>query len=107
MTQHTVQEVAAAQNEAINLSSRNWQSIRTLLEGATLVLVIWLLSSVNGQQVAMAKVTTQLEGMHDGMSALQLQLAGIPQLSQSMARIEVKLDEHERRISDMEGRSKK
>src|SRR5262245_11422951 len=84
-------------------SVRNWQSVRTVLEMLILAGVLWLVNNVSNQRESAAEMKTQITAMREGMSGLQSQLSGIPQLSQSMARIEVKLDEHERRISRMEG----
>ncbi len=85
-------------------SQRNWQSVRTVLEGLILLSIWAMWSSQGTQAVAIAEIKAQVSSTRDSMSSLQTQLAGIPQLSQSMARIEVKLDEHERRISTMESR---
>jgi hypothetical protein len=41
--------------------------------------------------------------MTDELRGLSTQLSDIPAISRSMAKIEVKLDEHERRISRLEG----
>jgi hypothetical protein len=84
--------------------TRNWQSIRTILEGLILIGVCWLTSSVNDQAKATIQVQAQMTAMNDELRTLRGQLADIPTLSRSLARIEVKLEEHERRISEVEGR---
>lgn len=81
---------------------RNWQSVRTVLEGLILIGVVWLASGVQEQMKATVKLQVQLESMSNDVSGLRTQLADIPTLSRSLARIEVELQEHERRISQME-----
>jgi hypothetical protein len=85
---------------------RNWQSVRTILEGLIL-LSIWAMWNGQGlQRETTVEIKAQMAAMRESLSSLQTQLAGIPAISQSMARIEVKLDEHERRISRMESGGK-
>lgn len=57
------------------------------------------------QKTTTVELKAQVIGMREAMTSLQGQLSGVPALSQSMARIEVKLDEHERRLSRIENNS--
>lgn len=81
---------------------RNWQSVRTLLEALILVGVIWLGSSAQEQAKATVQTQTQMSAMRDEIRDLRDQLNGVPQIARGMAKIEVRMDEHERRINELE-----
>jgi hypothetical protein len=82
---------------------RNWQSVRTILEGLILVGVLWLGNSAVDQGKTAVELQAKLVALTDELRGLSAQLSDIPALSRSMAKIEVKLDEHDRRISRLEG----
>jgi hypothetical protein len=82
---------------------RNWQSIRTILEALILGGVVWLGNSAIEQGKNTVELQAKLTAMTDELRGLSTQLSDIPAISRSMAKIEVKLDEHERRISRLEG----
>lgn len=81
---------------------RSLQSLRTILEGLILAGVCWLASSTNEQGKATIKMQAEMTGMTEEMRALRAQLADVPAISRSLAKLEVRLDEHERRISQLE-----
>lgn len=84
---------------------RNWQSVRTILEALILAGVLWLASSTNDQAKATIQLQTQLAGMSDEIRSLRAQLADVPNISRDLARLQVQLGEHERRISRLEDRA--
>lgn len=83
-------------------SPRNWQSVRTILEGLILAGVLWLANSTQQQATATVELRTQLQGMSDEIRSLRAQLADVPAISRDMARLQVQLGEHERRIGRLE-----
>lgn len=81
---------------------RNWQSVRTVLEGLILLGVCYLASSIQDQMKATIRLEAQMAAMTGQFVTLQTQLADLPSLSRNQARTDVKLEEHERRISTLE-----
>jgi hypothetical protein len=74
---------------------RNWQSIRTIIELLILAGVLWLANSANEQGKQLAGVTVQI-------ATLSGQMANVPGLTLEVAKDRVRLDEHERRINEIE-----
>lgn len=95
-----------AEEQIVPPFQRNWQSVRTVLESLILIGVVWLASSSMDQAKATVELRTQLAGVNNTLMDLRAQLADIPTMSRSMAKIEVQLDEHERRISRIEAKEK-
>jgi hypothetical protein len=81
---------------------RSWQSVRTILEGLILAGVLWLANSTQQQATATVELRTQMQGMSDEIRSLRAQLADVPAISRDMARLQVQLGEHERRIGRLE-----
>lgn len=77
--------------------ARNFQSLRIILEGLILVGVIWLASSVQEQGKATVQMQTQIAN-------LSLELVGVPEISREVAQMQVRQDDHDRRINALEGR---
>ena len=71
------------------------QSVRTIIELLILAGVIWLGSSANEQGKQLARMTEKLENVSAGV-------ASVPVLTQRVAEDKVRLDEHERRINEIE-----
>lgn len=76
-------------------SQRNWQSIRTIIELLILAGVLWLANSANEQGKQLAGVTVQI-------ATLSGQMANVPSLTLEVAKDRVRIDEHERRINEIE-----
>jgi len=74
---------------------RNWQSVRTVIELLILAGVIWLASSANEQGKQLARMAEQISNLSSGV-------ASVPVLTQRVAEDKVRLDEHERRINEIE-----
>ena len=81
---------------------RNLQSVRTVLEGLILAGVCWLGSSTSDQARATIKLETQMASMTEELRTLRGQLADIPSISRTTAKLEVRLEEHDRRITQLE-----
>jgi hypothetical protein len=93
-------------NQQSFIQSPILQSIRTILEIVIASMLVWVIGSVSELGRTNAALGEKVTAVRDDMTQLQNQLSAIPTLSQSLARIEVKLDEHERRISRMENGGK-
>lgn len=79
--------------------ARNFQSVRTVLEGLILVGIIWLASSVQDQAKATVQMQTQIAN-------LSLELVSVPELSRQVAQMQVRQTEHDRRIQALEGKQR-
>lgn len=82
-------------DEVVDHNQRNWQSIRTVIELLILAGVLWLANSANEQGKQLAGVTVQI-------ATLSGQMANVPALTLNVAQDKVRLDEHERRINEIE-----
>ena len=71
------------------------QSVRTIIELLILAGVIWLASSSNEQGKQLARMAEQISNLSSGV-------ASVPLLTQRLAEDKVRLDEHERRINEIE-----
>jgi len=69
---------------------RNWQSVRTVLEGLILAGIVWMASSMQQQIVSIAKLQEQ-------MSQMSATLANIPDLTTRVTKVEMQLNELQRR----------
>jgi hypothetical protein len=78
-----------------NQGLRNWQSVRTVIELLILAGILWLANSANEQGKQLAGVTVQI-------ATLSGQMANVPALTLSVAQEKVRIDEHERRINEIE-----
>lgn len=81
---------------------RNWQSVRTVVEGLILAGVLWLANSTQQQATATVELRAQLQAMGDEIRSLRTQLADVPSMSRQIAQLQVRQDEHERRIGRIE-----
>lgn len=77
--------------------ARNWQSFRVILEGLILGAVLWLAHSISSQSDSLVRLQVQME-------TLGMQIAGMNQLTQQVAKDGVRLDEHDRRINSLENK---
>jgi len=89
-------------NDVPSQHQRNWQSVRTVLEGLILLGVVWLGSSAQEQSKAMVQAQTQVLALRDDIRELHKQLEDVPVLTREIAKLEVRADEHERRIHEIE-----
>lgn len=83
-------------------SVRNWQSVRTILEGLILLGVIWIGNNSIESSKNNVELKVEITAMNEQFRVFNAQLAEFPAMSRSLAKIEVKLEEHERRISNVE-----
>lgn len=82
-------------SEQIDHNDRFGRSIRTILELLILAGIMWLANSANEQGKQLAGVTVQI-------ATLSGQMTNVPGLTLSVAQDKVRLDEHERRINEIE-----
>jgi hypothetical protein len=87
--------VSEAGGEVVAEHVRNWQSVRTVIELLILAGVLWLARSASEQGIQLAGVTVQI-------ATLSGQMANVPGLTLEVAKDRVRLDEHERRINEIE-----
>jgi hypothetical protein len=92
-----------ADNDSRDISVRNFQSVRTVLEGLILAGILWLIRSTGLQAEAIIKLQTQFESQQTQNASL---IAAVPALSRQVDRIELQVDGHERRLSDIEAHKK-
>lgn len=90
-------------------SARDRPSARIIIEGLILAAItglVWLgfgmYHTQGAQAVAMGAMSAQLGYMRDEITSLRTQLADIPALSRAITKVEVRVDEHERRINEIE-----
>lgn len=74
---------------------QNTFSMRTIIEGIAVAGIIWLATSVNNQNLAIARLQVQL-------TEVQATLIDVPSLTKSVAQIEVGGAERDRRITTLE-----
>lgn len=81
--------------------SRNGQTVlmsaRVIVEGLAVAGIIWLASSVTNQNVAIARLQTQV-------SQLNASLSDVPRMSQQQAADKVTIADLERRVDRLETR---
>jgi len=70
-------------------------SVRTIIEGIAVAGIIWMATSVNNQNLAIARLQVQL-------TEVQATLIDVPSLTKSVAQIEVGGAERNRRIAALE-----
>ena len=71
-------------------SQRNWQSVRTILDGLILAGVIWLATSIQDQSRAIVRMQVQIE-------TVQATLIDVSSLSTRVTKLETKQSELTRR----------
>lgn len=71
-------------------NTRNWQSVRTVMEGLILAAILWMANSMQQQATAMARLQVQVETMNAVIS-------NVPDLSSRMTRAEVNIADLQRR----------
>jgi hypothetical protein len=82
-----------------NQGTRNWQSVRTVLEGLILAGICWLIRSTGMQGEAIIKLQTQFESQQQANASL---ISAMPSLARQVDKIQLQVDSHERRVSDLE-----
>jgi len=88
-------------------STRNWQSVRTVLEGLILLGIVWLASSIQDQAKATIALQTQMTNVAADIASLRGQLADVPALSRQLTRVETTQAELMRRQAIDEARWEK
>ena len=78
------------------------QSIRTVLQGLILIGICWLAAGIQEQSKSTVELRTQMVDMTEEVRSLRAQLGDIPTLARAITKSEVRIDEHERRISNIE-----
>lgn len=76
-------------------SPRRLQSVRTILEAATVALLLWTGRSLVTLQTQIAVVQTDIAGLRG-------QLADVPQMSARLSRLEVQVDNDKQRINELQ-----
>jgi hypothetical protein len=79
-----------------------WQFGRTVIEGLILAGIIYLASSTGESSRATIKLNEQLVALTAGVGAMGKQLDNVQGLALDLAKTDVRLDEHERRIGTLE-----
>lgn len=64
-----------------------------------------LMTSQATTSIEIGKLSTQVAVMDDQVSSLSLQLANVPSLMQTVAKMQAEQQEHERRLEKLEGAS--
>lgn len=113
---HTV----TAMSDALKNDERsNGRSVRTVLESLTVAGIIGLFAllwGIKGDMSAAredaaaskASFSTQLKSMNEEIRSLRTQLSDIPTIAQQLGKVQVQIDEHERRLNRLEeGRNKR
>lgn len=70
-------------------------SLRVIIEGLAVAGIIWLASSVQAQNTAIARLQVQI-------TQVQASLADVPAITRQLAQAQIQIAEHERRIGRME-----
>ena len=70
-------------------------SVRVIIEGLAVAGIIWLASSVQAQNTAIARLQVQI-------TQVQASLADVPQLTRELAQAQIQIAEHERRLGRIE-----
>ncbi len=86
-------------NESPNDGRRNWNSVRTVLEGLILAGILWSINNQTDQTKAIVRLQTQIETMQSTGSAIA---TVIPQLSREVDKLDLLTGDHERRIGELE-----
>lgn len=82
----------AAMTDSMNAfnAGKGWNSVRTILEGLILAGILWMAQSMQQQATAMAKLQVQVD-------QLMVSVAGFPDLSTRVTRLEVVTSDLEHR----------
>ena len=70
-------------------------SVRVIIEGLAVAGIIWLASSVQQQNTAIARLQVQI-------TQVQASLADVPAITRQLAQAQIQIAEHERRIGRVE-----
>lgn len=84
------------------LGTRNWQSVRTVMEGLILAGILWLGNSTSDQAKATIAVQTQMASMSGEIRDLRGKLDAVTAMNSDIAMLKVQVAEHERRIGRIE-----
>jgi uncharacterized protein YoxC len=79
--------------------TRNWQSVRVILEGLILAGILWSINNQTDQTRAIVRLQTQIEGMQQANTGV---IAAIPAISNDVATMKVRIDDTARRVTDLE-----
>jgi hypothetical protein len=70
-------------------------SVRVIIEGLAVAGIIWLASSVQAQNTAIARLQVQI-------TQVQASLADVPAITRQLAQAQIQIAEHERRLGRIE-----
>lgn len=70
-------------------------SVRVIIEGLAVAGIIWLASSVQAQNTAIARLQVQI-------TQVQASLADVPTITRELAQAQIQIAEHERRLGRIE-----
>lgn len=79
-----------------------FQILQTVIAGAILLVATNVYNSQSESAKTTATLSVNLAVMKSSLETMQTQFTSINQIPASLARIETKLDEHERRIHEIE-----
>ncbi|NII73245.1 hypothetical protein FHW84_001814 [Dyella sp. SG562] len=82
---------------------KNWQSVRTILEGLILAALLWSLNNQSDQMKATVRLQTQVEALQQSNATMSNALTNaLPQVNSDISTLKVRMDDNTRRISDLE-----
>lgn len=82
---------------------RNWQSVRTILEGLILAALLWSLNNQSDQMKATVRLQTQVEALQQSNATLSNALTNaLPQVNSDISTLKVRMDDNTRRIGELE-----
>jgi hypothetical protein len=82
--------------------TRNWQSVRTLIESMVFLGVLYLASATKASSDTNIELKTQMVTMTEEVRSLRTQLDNVQALARDIAKTEVRLEDMERRTSSLE-----
>jgi hypothetical protein len=88
------------QSPAAHDKASRMLSLRVIIEGLAVAGIIWLASSVQAQNTAIARLQVQI-------TQVQASLADVPAITRQLAQVQVQVGEHDRRINRLEDGSDK
>ena len=81
---------------------RNWESVRTVLQTLILLGICYLANSSKANSDSNIEMKAQFGTVVEEIKALRIQMESMQTLSRDLAKHDVRLDEHDRRIGTLE-----